>query len=93
MGKIKYSNDDKYKGLFKDGRPSRYGEMRYQMSLEALNNEYESGDYKGDFKAGKRNGSGIFKWDDGSVFSGVWNADTRVSGIMKMTNGMVRILD
>ena len=56
MGKIKYCNDDKYKGLFKDGRPSKFGEIRYQMSLETMSNEYESGEFKGQFKGGKRHG-------------------------------------
>jgi len=34
MGKIKYKNEDKYKGLFNDGRPSKYGELKYVNSLE-----------------------------------------------------------
>ncbi len=54
LGKIKYKNDDKYKGLFKDGRPSKYGELRYQMSLEGMNGDLEGGDYKGEWKCGKR---------------------------------------
>ena len=47
MGKIKYKNEDKYKGVFKDGRPSKYGEMKYQMSLEGFNGELEGGEYRG----------------------------------------------
>jgi 1-phosphatidylinositol-4-phosphate 5-kinase len=75
MGKIKFRNDDKYKGLFKDGRPSKYGEMRYQTSLEGMNGDLESGDYKGEWKGGKRHGEGVMKWDDGSVFEGTWSVD------------------
>jgi len=47
MGKIKYRNDDKFKGIFKDGRPSVYGEIRYNLSLEGMNGDIESGEYKG----------------------------------------------
>jgi hypothetical protein len=92
MGKIKYRNEDKYKGGFKDGRPSGFGELRYLNTLEGMNNELESGDYKGEWKCGKRHGKGTMKWDDGSSFEGIWNADHRVSGIMKMTNGMVNYI-
>lgn len=47
MGKIKYKNEDKFKGNFKDGRASSYGELRYQNSLEGMNGELEGGDFKG----------------------------------------------
>ena len=33
MGKIKYHNDDKFKGYFNDGRPSKQGELRYMLSI------------------------------------------------------------
>ena len=89
MGKIKFKNDDKYKGIFKDGRPSQLGEMTYSMSLEGVNGQNESGMFKGEFKCGKRHGHGIMRWEDGSVFDGIWNADERVSGQMQMTNGTV----
>ena len=91
MGKIKYGNDDKYKGIFKDGRPSKYGELTYVMSLERDEDEMEGGQYRGEFKGGKRHGHGVMKWDDDSLFEGLWNADERVQGIMKMTNGMVSL--
>eukprot|EP00347_Sterkiella_histriomuscorum_P020141 403338954 len=91
MAKVKYKNDDKYKGLFNDGRPSKYGEMRYQMSLEGMNGELEGGDYRGEWKGGKRHGKGTMKWDDGSIFEGLWQADQRISGTLKMTNGMIYI--
>ena len=70
MGKIKFKNDDKYKGRFCDGRPSKYGELKYMMSIEgALPAEpLEGGEYKGEFKSGRRHGRGIMRWEDGSVF-------------------------
>ena len=43
------------------------------------------------WKCGKRHGEGILKWDDGSYFSGLWNADERILGTMRMTNGTVRL--
>lgn len=64
--------------------------MRYQMSLEGMNGELEGGDYNGEWKAGKRHGKGVLKWDDGSIYEGLWNADSRMSGTMKMT-GIVKL--
>ena len=61
------------------------------MSLEGMNGELEGGDYRGEWKGGKRHGKGVLKWDDGSVFEGTWNADSRVQGTLKMTNGMIYI--
>ena len=40
-----------------------------------MNGELEGGDYKGEFKGGKRHGKGIMRWDDGTVFEGTWVAD------------------
>ena len=40
-------NEDKYKGFFKDGRPSGYGEMRYFASLEGACGENDTAEYKG----------------------------------------------
>lgn len=80
MGKVKYHNDDRYKGYFNDGRPSRHGELKYHLSIEGPNGDFEGGEYSGEFKIGKRHGKGTLKWEDGSVFEGDWNADERVSG-------------
>lgn len=33
MGKIKFKNEDKYKGYFNDGRPSKIGELKYNLSI------------------------------------------------------------
>lgn len=49
FGKVKYKNEDKFKGNFKDGRVSGFGEMKYQMSIEGMNGELESGEYKGEW--------------------------------------------
>jgi len=56
MGKIKFKNDDKYKGYFNDGRPSKHGELKYNLSLMGQNGEFEGGEYSGEFKYGKRHG-------------------------------------
>jgi len=90
MGKIKFKNEDKYKGYFNDGRPSKHGELRYTMSLCGANNgEFEGGEYKGEFKGGKRHGHGVLRWDDGTVYEGEWQADERTHGKMRLTNGFV----
>jgi hypothetical protein len=73
--KIKFKNEDKYKGCFKDGRPCGYGEMRYANSIEAFGGDVDSGDYKGTWKAGKRHGVGVLRFEDGSYFDGIWNMD------------------
>ena len=56
QGKIKFKNGDKFKGRFKDGRPSGYGEMRYMASIVGINDEFEMAEYKGMWKSGKRHG-------------------------------------
>jgi hypothetical protein len=56
MGKIKFKNNDKYKGYFNDGRPSKHGELKYNLSLMGQNGEFEGGEYAGQFKYGKRHG-------------------------------------
>ena len=89
--KVKYHNDDKYKGNFKDGRQSGYGEMKYFQSLSSGQGRTEAGEYKGMWQAGKRHGQGVMIWDDGSKFEGLWNADERVFGIMKMSTGQVYV--
>jgi hypothetical protein len=58
MGKIKFKNDDKYKGYFNDGKPSKRGELKYNLSITGLNGELEGGEYIGEFKLGKRHGRG-----------------------------------
>jgi len=90
-GKVKFINEDRYKGQFKDGRPSGYGEIKYMMSLVGFGSELDSGEYKGNWKAGKRHGSGIIKFDDGSWFEGSWVCNQRVEGKVKMSNGMVYV--
>ena len=90
MGKVKFKNEDKYKGYFNDGRPSKHGELKYMLSLFGANNgEFEGGEYKGEFKGGKRHGHGTLRWDDGSIFEGEWSANERVQGKMRLTNGFV----
>lgn len=51
----------------------------------------EPAEYKGMWFAGKRQGKGEMSWADGSTFEGIWTADQRVFGIMKMTNGYVYV--
>lgn len=92
MGKIKFMNDDKFKGYFNDGRPSKHGEMKYNLSIVGHNGELEGGEYLGEFKLGKRHGKGHMRWEDGSLFEGEWAADERVSGIMRLANGFVSYL-
>jgi hypothetical protein len=51
----------------------------------------ESGEYKGIFKAGKRHGHGILKFEDGTYYEGKWVVDQRSEGMMKMTTGTIYI--
>ena len=92
MGKIKFMNEDKYKGYFNDGRPSKHGELRYNLSLIGFqSDQFEGGEYKGEFKGGKRHGSGLLRWEDGTIFEGEWQADERVRGMMRLANGFIYI--
>jgi hypothetical protein len=52
-----FSNGDKYRGIFKDGRPCGLGEMTYKSSIPGpMGSESEEATYEGHFKAGKREG-------------------------------------
>lgn len=49
--------------------------MKYNYSLPGNGSEFEEAEYKGVFKAGKRDGLGTMTWSDGAVFNGIWKAD------------------
>lgn len=49
--------------------------MKYNYSLPGQGSETEEAEYKGNFKAGKRDGYGVMTWNDGSTFKGVWKGD------------------
>jgi len=71
LGLVNYTNGDRYRGNFKDGRPCGFGKMHYNYSLPGSGNvESEEGSYEGDWKAGKREGSGEMTWADGATFKG-----------------------
>lgn len=90
MGSTLYKNGDKYKGNFKDGRPSGFGIMQYLSSIPATNGcDHENATYKGMWKSGKREGQGTMKWTDGSTFVGYWKNDLRDNGEMKFVNGTI----
>jgi hypothetical protein len=38
----------------------------------------DQGEYNGMFKHDVREGKGIMKWLDGSIFDGIWKQDTRI---------------
>lgn len=88
---VNFKNGDKFIGNFKDGRPYGYGEMYYKNSLPSsqAGMEFEQAQYKGNFRAGQRDGQGKMIWADGSVFDGIWCNDERVRGRMIMANGFV----
>jgi hypothetical protein len=65
--------------------------MRYFSSLDSAQGDIETAEYKGMWKSGKRHGQGVLKWDDDSYFDGIWNANERVKGVLKMTNGIIYI--
>ena len=62
--------------------------MKYFNSLSGGS---EGAEYKGMWLAGKRHGKGELMWGDGSLFEGLWNADSRVFGIMRFSNNQVKI--
>ena len=61
--------------------------MKYNYSLPGNGTEYEEAEYRGNFKAGKRDGYGTMTWSDGSTFKGVWKNDMRHEGEMMLSNG------
>lgn len=61
--------------------------MKYNYSLPGNGSEFEEAEYKGVFKAGKRDGLGTMTWSDGAVFNGIWKADQRLQGEMILSNG------
>lgn len=73
-----------------DGRPCGFGIMRYSYSLPgSMGSDYEDGTYEGQWKAGKREGSGTLQWQDGTCFTGIWKNGMRLNGEMKMSNGFI----
>lgn len=71
-------------GTFKDGRANGSGSLKYNYSLPASHDahegEVEVAEYKGNFKAGRRDGYGVMTWSDGSTFKGIWKNDARHHG-------------
>jgi hypothetical protein len=83
-GVINFKNGDKFRGVFKDGRPCGFGIMKYIYSLLGSNgSDFEEATYQGEWKAGKRQGKGSIVWADGSSFSGEWLNDMRHFGEMR----------
>ena len=93
MCSVMFVNGDKFKGIFKDGRPNGEGIMFYKNSLRsgASGVSYELAKYQGTFMQGKREGKGTMVWDDGTVFEGVWRNDQRLFGRLIMNNGFTYI--
>lgn len=70
--------------------------MKYNYSLPGVTSEFEEAEYKGNFKAGKRDGYGTMTWGDGSKFKGIWVNNMRHEGEMTLSNGYIyrgRFLD
>ena len=90
---MSFANGDKFIGNYKDGRPNGYGELSYKNSLLCLTPgvEFEVGQYRGEFRLGKREGQGKMVWADGSSFTGTWKGDERLNGKMIMANGCVYV--
>jgi len=78
-----------YYGEFKDNKPQEtyptsgdYSSYRFGVI------EYSTGKYIGETKDGKNDGYGIFVWDDGNMWFGMWEDGIRNgSGIEIMING------
>ena len=51
-------------------------------------NMNEGGEYIGDYKEGKKEGDGVYKWKDGSHYYGTWE-DNQIhgAGIHEWTDG------
>lgn len=90
---VQFNNGEKFKGIYKDGRPNGKGEVFYKNSIKSCMSgvEYEQAKYKGNFVNGKREGFGKLVWQDGSCFEGQWKNDMRLEGRMVMANGCVYI--
>ena len=61
--------------------------MKYNYSVPGIGQEFEEAEYKGYFKAGKRDGFGTMTWSDGAVYKGIWKNDQRLKGEMILSNG------
>lgn len=84
---VSFTNGDYFKGIFKDGMPNGKGKMYYKTSVKSMITgiEYETAQYEGNFRNGKRDGYGKMVWADGSSFVGTWKNDERHHGTMIMT--------
>ena len=59
-----------YQGETKSGKRPGLGEMRYNH-VTAL----DCGSYDGEWKDGMKHGHGVFKSDEGMVYTGEWKND------------------
>lgn len=49
----------------------------------------EEGEYNGMWVRDNREGKGVMRWSDGSIFEGLWKCDKRISGKMTMVDGLI----
>jgi len=77
---VRYPSGDQYEGDF-NARGERHGRGTYLF-------KEGQGRYEGDYRAGKRQGQGQFKYSDGRVFTGAFSDNKRHGqGTLRYPNG------
>ena len=81
-GRIHFIDDGVFEGVFKDGKRSGQGMMKYIMISD---NSSDSASYTGEWRYNLRHGQGEMIWNsDGSRFEGLWHMDQRLKGTFTM---------
>jgi hypothetical protein len=70
-GTLTFESGDKYEGSLENGVMAGFGKLTYSKD-DKNNREY----YTGEFKNGKRHGSGKLVWKNGQMCEGDWANDT-----------------
>ena len=80
-GKIVFSGGNEYIGMFKHGKMTGYGEMKYFKLGRKFD---ERAVYKGHWQFNSRCGPGTMLWlSDRTNFTGTWKNDRRIFGEME----------
>lgn len=79
QGKMSFDNGCVYNGNWEDGVIEGYGQFAMPSGIK----------YKGNHTVGKRNGKGTLEFQNGDIFTGIFEYDQMHSGELRLADGSV----